>query len=144
MVKRGKWIGVFLPLVMLLGACGQAASQSVEEAQGLAKNADGYVEISADQLAGMMDDKSLVLVNVHVPYEGEIPNTDLSVPFDQIQDHLDELPDKEAPIVLYCRSGGMSTTAAEVLVGQGYSNVMELEGGFSAWKAQGYELLDSQ
>jgi rhodanese-related sulfurtransferase len=51
---------------------------------------------------------------------------------------------REAPIVLYCRSGSMSTTAAKVLADEGYSNVMELDGGFSAWKAQGYELLDKR
>jgi rhodanese-related sulfurtransferase len=142
-MQQASWIGVFLLLALLLGACSQAASPDVE-VQGLAKNADGYVDISVDQLAGMMENQDLTLVNVHVPYEGEIPETDLFIPFDEIQDHLDELPAKDAPIVLYCRSGSMSTTAAKVLVEQGYSNVLELDGGFDAWKAQGHELLDKQ
>jgi rhodanese-related sulfurtransferase len=81
---------------------------------------------------------------VHIPYEGEIPQTDLFIPFDEIGDHLDKLPAKDAPIVLYCRSGSMSTTAAEVLTGEGYMNVMEVDGGFNAWKANGYELLDKR
>ncbi len=34
----------------------------------------------------------------------------------------------------------MSTIAAKVLVEMGYTNVMELDGGFNAWKAAGYEL----
>jgi rhodanese-related sulfurtransferase len=141
-MKRAKWIGVFLFLVILLGACGQPASPGVD-GEGLAKNADGYIDISVDQLADMLEDGTTgTLVNVHIPYQGEIPGTDLFIPFDEIQDHLDELPAKDAPIVLYCRSGSMSTTAAEILVGQGYSNVRELDGGFNAWKAQGYELLD--
>jgi rhodanese-related sulfurtransferase len=83
-------------------------------------------------------------VNVHIPYEGEIPETDLFIPFDEIQDHLDELPAWDEIIVLYCRSGSMSTTAAEVLVDEGYTNIIELDGGFNAWKAQGYELLDKR
>jgi rhodanese-related sulfurtransferase len=86
----------------------------------------------------------LTLVNVHVPYEGEIPQTDLFIPFDEIQDHLSQLPTRDAPIVLYCRSGSMSTTAAKALVNAGYTNVMELDGGFNAWKTQGHELLDKR
>jgi rhodanese-related sulfurtransferase len=36
----------------------------------------------------------------------------------------------------------MSTTAAEELAAAGYANVLEVDGGFNAWKAAGYELLD--
>ena len=130
-------------LVLLLGACGQAATEG-GEAKDPGKNSDGYTDISVDQLASLMEEQDLTLVNVHIPYEGEIPDTDLFIPFDEIESHLDELPGKDAPIVLYCRSGSMSTTAAEILVEQGYTNVMELDGGFQAWEARGHELLDKR
>jgi rhodanese-related sulfurtransferase len=148
-MKRSIWTGTLLPLVLLLAACGGASPGSapgdtVPPVQGLVKNGDGYVDISVDQLAGLMSNKDFTLVNVHVPYEGEIPQTDLFIPFDEIQDHLDQLPAQDAPIVLYCRSGSMSTTAAKALVSAGYTNVMELDGGFGAWQAQGHELLDNR
>lgn len=140
MKHRRNWLalGLLALLALTIVACG-AESSAPEE---FTKNADGYADISVQQLAGMLEDKDLTLVNVHVPYEGEIPQTDLFIAYDEIAAHLDQLPDKDAPIVLYCRSGGMSTFAAEELVEFGYTNVMELDGGFNAWKAAGYELLN--
>jgi rhodanese-related sulfurtransferase len=142
-LRRVRWVGAFLLVVLLLAACGPATPEESSGAvKGFPKNADGYADISADQLATLMKDKDFTLVNVHIPYQGEIPQTDLFIPFDEIQDHLDELPAKDAPIVLYCRSGSMSTTAAKILADEGYANVMELDGGFNSWDAAGYELLE--
>ena len=138
MMKPRNWLALSL-LAMLVGtvvACGAGSVPS----EPITKNADGYADISVRQLAEMLEDKNLTLVNVHVPYEGEIPQTDLFIAYDEVGAHLDQLPDKDAPIVLYCRSGGMSTSAAAELAELGYSNVMEVDGGFNAWKAAGYEL----
>ncbi len=135
------WTSVFGLLLLGLTACASQTGQTAGEA---AKNAAGYVDITVDELASMMENKDFVLVNVHIPYEGEIPNTDLFIPFNEIANNLDKLPDKNARIVLYCRSGRMSTIAAEKLVSLGYTNVYELDGGFNAWQASGRELLFKQ
>jgi rhodanese-related sulfurtransferase len=147
-MKQKIWtlFGAMALLSLLVAACGTASPTAEGSPAGgeFPKNADGYADISVEQLAGMLDDESLTMVNVHIPYEGEIPETDLFIPFDEITDHLDQLPDKEAPIVLYCRSGNMSTTAARDLAALGYTNLFELDGGFNAWKAAGYELFDNR
>lgn len=139
---RGTRQAISLPALLLLAvalaACGGAADTQPE---GGTVNSDGYTDIGVDELATLLETQDVTLVNVHVPYEGEIPDTDLFIPYDEIDAHLDRLPDKEAPIVLYCRSGSMSTSAARDLVAEGYRNVMELDGGFRAWDAAGYELL---
>jgi rhodanese-related sulfurtransferase len=132
-----RWIhalGLVLVSALLVGCASAVGS-------GSQRDGAGYQDISVEQLAEMLEDKDFVLVNVHIPYEGEIPQTDLFVPFDEIENHLDDLPAKDARIVLYCRSGSMSTTAAEVLASLGYSNVMEVDGGMRAWQAAGYDLL---
>ena len=117
--------------------------EAVDDPEGLRKNRDGYFDISVLQLAEMMLNKEFTLVNVHIPYEGELPKTDLFIPFDRITDteNLKKLPDKNAQIVLYCRSGSMSTSAAKNLVQLGYTNIMELDGGFNTWKRAGNTLF---
>jgi rhodanese-related sulfurtransferase len=88
----------------------------------------------------MMQRRDLELVNTHVPFEGNIPGTDLSIPYDEIGRNLDRLPGEDARIVLYCRSGNMSTEAARTLVGLGYTDVWELGGGMIAWEKAGFRL----
>jgi rhodanese-related sulfurtransferase len=64
--------------------------------------------------------------------------------FRTMERSLNELPDRDAAIVIYCRSGGMSTSAAQELASLGYTSIMEVDGGFNAWKAAGYELLQNR
>lgn len=135
-------------LILVLPAIGETATSAPVAArtnQGLPilpKNAAGYVKLSVEQLAASMRSKNFILINVHVPYQANLPHTDLSIPFDQVRGNLDKLPGKDAPIVLYCRSGHMSSQAATALVAAGYTKIYELDGGFNAWKAAGHDLLN--
>jgi rhodanese-related sulfurtransferase len=47
------------------------------------------------------------------------------------------LPDKDAPLVLYCGGGNRSALAADVLQEMGYTNVRSMAGGWRAWTAAG-------
>jgi len=110
--------------------------------KGVARDA-GYRDVSAAGLRDMLAHKDFVLVNVHIPYTGEIERTDLLIPYDEIGKKVGALPArKDAKIVLYCRSGHMSVTAARTLAGLGYTNLWNLEGGMIAWKDAGYALKD--
>lgn len=99
-----------------------------------------YVDILPVELNQMLDSKDFLFINVHIPNEGEIPGTDLHFPYDQISTLRSQLPEElESKIVLYCRSGSMSAIAARELVGLGYSQIYNLDGGFRAWIQAGYD-----
>ena len=89
----------------------------------------------------MLKDKDFALINVHIPFAGNIAGTDQSIAYDEIEKNLSQLPaDKDAKIVLYCRSGHMSQIAAEKLVALGYTNIWNLKGGMIEWEKQGFDL----
>ena len=58
------------------------------------------------------------------------------------RDIEDRIPDKQAPIVLYCGGGYRSALAAANLLEMGYAQVRSMAGGFKAWKAAGYPVLN--
>jgi rhodanese-related sulfurtransferase len=128
---------LFLLIGMGLFLVGCAGNVS-EDGTGLKTKSYSFTNITPEELEKMMSAKDFVMVNVHIPYEGDLPETDVSIPYNQIAQNLSQLPDdKGAKIVLYCRSGSMSTIAAKELASLGYTNVLNLEGGFNAWVAAG-------
>ena len=131
-------------ICILLSALILTACQSKTVAGETITVAGGsYQNITPDELNSMSEDKDFVFVNVHIPFAGNISNTDLSIPYDQVSipENLAQLPtDKDAKIVLYCRSGRMSEIAATELVSLGYTNIWNLDGGMVAWEQAGYEI----
>lgn len=102
-----------------------------------------YTRVTPDELNTMLKNKDFTFINVHIPFEGNIEDTDLSIPYDQITEtsYLAQLPtDKNAKIVLYCRSGRMSQIATEALVKLGYTNVLDLAGGMVELEQAGYKI----
>jgi rhodanese-related sulfurtransferase len=98
----------------------------------------GPTIITPQQLNDMMTKGKVYLVNVHVPYEGEIPGTDAFISYTDIASRLGELPFGEQPVVIYCRSGVTSAEAAKEMIAAGAPPFYEVEGGYTAWQAAGF------
>jgi len=143
MVIRKQWFAVLILIGFLVGCSTQSSTPIAVPAPVAKVEVEGgsYTNVTPMQLAAMLKQKDFFFVNVHIPYEGEIDPTDAQIPYDQTTQKLSKYPvDKQAKIVLYCRSGRMSSIAAKELVKAGYTNVWNLDGGMAAWETQGLPL----
>ena len=90
-------------------------------------------QIETNEGAFLLDVRSLI----EYEDDGHIDGAYL-IPHTSIEDRADELPeDKDTTILLYCRSGNRSQTAAESLLDFGYTDVRDLESGIIGWKDAG-------
>ena len=118
----------------LLSGC--TLSKTKKDAPGKA----AYHKLSAEEAYEMMTSQEVVVVDVRTREEydgGHIENAVL-VPNESIGSEMPEaLPDKEATLLIYCRSGRRSKDAAQKLLELGYQNVYDF-GGVIDWP---YELV---
>ena len=104
--------------------------------------AGSYWEITPAQLHDFPA-KDFFLVNADPAPSLTITGTDLYTTTNSVSQILDKFPaDKSARIVVYCMADANSRTVAAGLVTAGYSRVMDLKGGLSAWIQQGYPVVN--
>ena len=99
-------------------------------------NTPTYEQITAQEAKTIMDSETdYIIIDARTQEEfaeGHIENAIL-IPEYEIKDRAEkELPDKDALILVYCRSGRRSKIASEELVRLGYTNVKEF-GGIIDW-----------
>ena len=80
-----------------------------------------------------------VVLDVRTPeeWDGELGHIEGArlIPVGELESRLSEIQGLEGqPVVVVCRSGNRSRTAAELLVGAGFREVYNLEGGMEAWR----------
>ena len=118
------YLAVILLITVFLTACGSNSYTPPEEA--------GFRHLEPDEAAAMIRDGACILVDVRgePQYDLEhIPGA-VNIPYDADDEAFFEaLPDKDAPILLYCDYGGISKEAAERLSSElGYTDVSEFDG----------------
>ena len=126
-------------VLLVVASCTNSYTKESANANKLT-NSNTYKNMTVDELNQQLKNKDFALVDVHIPEQKHINGTDVFIPYDDIENQLDKLPsDKDAKIVLYCRSGRMSEIAAEKLAQRGYTNVYNVVGGIAEWIKKGYQ-----
>jgi molybdopterin/thiamine biosynthesis adenylyltransferase/rhodanese-related sulfurtransferase len=100
-------------------------------------------EIDAPEGASLLGDGTL-FVDVRERdewEEGHIPGA-VHVPRGYLESRIEQLaPDHGLPIVVYCAGGSRSAFATKTMQELGYTNVVNLAGGYTDWKRNGFETV---
>ena len=122
----------------LLSGC--ALSKAKEDTAKESSSKAAYHKISAEEAYEMMVSQEVVVVDVRTweEYDGGHIENAVLVPNESIGSEMPEaLPDKEATLLIYCRSGRRSKDAAQKQLALGYQSVYDF-GGVIDWP---YELV---
>ena len=119
-------VPLFFSFLLLLTGCGAAGTS--EE--------NGYRQISQEEAKEMMDTQEVLILDVREQDEydsGHIPGAVL-LPVGTITEEsaAGVIPEKDTTVLVYCRSGNRSRTAAKALAELGYTNLYEF-GGITTW-----------
>lgn len=136
---------VVMTVVFLIGA--SACSSNQETGTGsVTSKTEGetstmeYKKISAEEAKTMIDNGNVIILDVRTQEEydaGHIANAVRLESADFEAKAATVLPDKDATILVYCRSGNRSKTASQMLIELGYTDVYDF-GGINDWP---YEIV---
>ncbi len=68
---------------------------------------------------------------------GHVPGAK-NIPVQALAEHLAEVP-KDKKVFVYCESGVRSTRATQMLVGAGFTNIINMKASMRGWRNAGFE-----
>lgn len=90
-----------------------------------------------------LDKQQGIILDVRTPEEvaqGYIENASMIDFYDENFQKKISVMDKSKSIYVYCKAGGRSSQAADILIKSGFAKVFNLEGGIMAWEEAGYKI----
>lgn len=139
---KGVWF-IVVAAALVLSAYVTTVVAADKTATDLVNEAKQKVcEISvADAKAKIDSGASLIILDVREPSEfkkGHVPKA-TNIPRGLLEFKVTKaIPNKDAKILAYCKTGGRSCLACSTLLEMGYKNVESIAGGWQAWLKAGY------
>jgi len=134
-------------MVIAFALVALAAGYVVLHGQGLLGQggSDGVARVGPEEFKQRLEKTpGAILVDVRTPEEyreGHLAKS-LLIPVDRVAaSAASALPKKDAPLLVYCRSGSRSSVAAATLKKMGYTNITDLSTGILGWSRQGYPVV---
>ena len=123
-------------MTLALVACSQPMSSDTSSSSATSSTETGYTVIKPSEAKSMIDAGNVTVVDVRTQSEYEDAHIEgaVLVPLDTIGDtDIAALPDKDATLIVYCRTGVRSAQASAALVKLGYAHVYDMDGGITSW-----------
>ncbi len=102
-----------------------------------------YIKITAEEAKEIIDNEDVIILDVRTVQEYEEAHIEgaLLIPDYELEElAAEKLPDKEAKILVYCRTGRSSENASRLLIDMGYKDVYDF-GGIVDWD---YDIISEQ
>ncbi|MBI1226458.1 MAG: rhodanese-like domain-containing protein [Bacteroidetes bacterium] len=100
-------------------------------------NSKGYADLDLAGFKAKMAEPNTVILDVRTPAEtaeGMIDGAiEIDYEADNFETQVDKL-DKEKTYLVYCKSGGRSSEACDIMANKGFKNLYSLKGGYTAWR----------
>lgn len=125
--------------VLLFGACsqnGDTGESTTKPDAGQTTAAAIYKKITPAEAKALMDGENVIILDVRTQEEfdqGHIQDAVLLPDYEVGAKAAAVLPDKDAKILVYCRSGRRSALAAKELIAMGYTDVLDFGGIETDW-----------
>ncbi len=134
---------VILTLALAAAGC---SNQETDSSTGTGESASGSgasawvtvdVQAASDALSA---NEAAQIVDVREPEEWAetgVPEGAVLIPLGDLESRAAAELSADAPVYVICRSGNRSQTGSDILVGLGFTEVYNVDGGFNAWTAAG-------
>ena len=122
---------LFFAVMMLFASCSEAQKKSTNK-----QNKAMFQNLNVNEFEQGMTQNEAVIIDVRTPMEyqeGHIKNSKLIDISDRDFESQIERLDKNKTYYVYCRSGGRSSSASQIMVEKGFTKVYNLQGGMIAW-----------
>jgi rhodanese-related sulfurtransferase len=120
----------FLLLALMTASCQSSTSSDASK--------DGFKDMNAAEFKEKMGARGVIVLDVRTPAEtaeGKIAGAqELDFRAPDFQEKLGKL-DRDKTYLVYCRSGGRSSSACGMMEEMGFKNVYNLVGGYQSWSA---------
>lgn len=117
-------------LALMTASCQSSGDQSAQE---------GFEDLTVAEFQQKMDEADVIVLDVRTPEEtaaGTVPGAkEIDFRGDDFKEKLEAL-DKDETYLVYCKSGGRSSSACSMMEEMGFKRVYNLVGGYTAWSAE--------
>ena len=131
-----------IAIISLVACSGNSNPEATTEQ--IVEQKEVIVDVTVEQFKTLLVEEGGTILDVRTPdewAEGTIANAQkIDFYSDNFAADVEQL-DKQSPVFVYCKKGGRSASAAEILKEKGFKKVYNLDGGISAWIDAGNETV---